>query len=119
MRFILIATLCVACMSGCVSTVSVPKLIEAQNHKGFLTQELEYAGSTETYHYFDQFVLFGNATWFLGDTYDTFRVLKKEMTLPKGIEFDRKTSKGHDDKRRVKMAVKNAQSFRIGSEIFR
>lgn len=114
MRSILI--LLAAFVSGCASTVSVSNLKVIQNTQGFYTKSLYYTGSTRRYHHFDQFVLFDPGFWIPGvesDGYKGFKVLREELLLPSGFEFERKTYKGESDDRRRKIRIKDGPTFRV------
>lgn len=51
---ILICLLLSSLIPGCVSTRSAEEMRGIQQNEGFVTTELDYVGSTDSYHYFEQ-----------------------------------------------------------------
>jgi hypothetical protein len=116
MRRVVLAMVSVATLAGCASTVSVSKLKGIQDTGGFYTKSLDYTGSSQRHHYFDQFVLFDMGFWIPGvdsDGYRGFKVPRSQLSLPTELEFDRKTYKGEGDERRRKIRIQGDPNFHV------
>lgn len=101
---------------GCASKVSVTRLKQIQDTRGFHTKSLFYVGSSRNHHHFEQFVLFDGALWIPGiesDGYEDFKVPRVELILPATFEFSRKAYGREGSSLRQKIRIKDDPDFRV------